>query len=435
MLVKYMHNEEFIDYLKSSGKKIICFGTGTITDKIISHIHPYIHCFLDNNSAIEGNYKYGTKEYPIFHPDEVTDIIGKDSGYVVLIASKHRRDMVAQLRTLISGDVECIMVYEYFDINIHNSMSDEVWYNKRLLEPTIKDVKKKMALHGYQEKHIREKLQEIEEKMGFFAKDRKLIIPKLVFLATTKCTLRCKGCVGLIPCFESPQDFSFKDIKRDIDIVLNEVDEITVAEIGGGEPFLYSDFDELLKYMISQEKIKGIIIPSNATLIPSPDRIQLLKNPKVSLHVSDYGNLVQLAKFISILEENDIAFHFVAGQMWINPGNGTSPRNKSYEQLCVEYQSCNSGLQCKTVFGGRLYHCARAARNYQLLNDSELLEKDSISILGKENLREDIIGFYLSEMSYACDYCDYQNALAGEIEAGIQPNEQRKKSKYTIVKR
>lgn len=434
MIVSYMHNAEFIDYLRAENKRIICFGVGSIANNIMSEINPYVECFMDNSKEIGDKYIYMDKEYTIYSPEQITNCADVENC-VFLIASRHRRSMVQQLMNLAPEDSECVLVYEYLGVNVHGSLDEETWYNKRFLNPTIKNIKKKMKLHGFDETTICDKLTEMESDMGFYGEKRKLVIPKMVFLSTTKCTLRCQGCIGLIPCFDNPKDFEVEDIKRDIDRMLDVVDEIMVAEIGGGEPFMYHDFDELLKYMLAQDKITSIIIPTNATLIPSQERTKLLQNKKVSLHVSDYGNLVQLAKFISFLEDNHIVFHFVSDQKWIDAGDGETQRHKSYGQLCMEYQNCFQSSQCKTVFNGRLYPCARAARDYQLLNDVELRNKDSISIYDTDNLREDIINFYLREMAYACDYCDCQNAATGEIEAGLQPNPLWKKSKYTLIKR
>lgn len=59
----------------------------------------------------------------------------------------------------------------------------------------------------------------------------------------------------------------------------------------GGEPFLYPHLQEIVEYLIGQKKVLGIMLITNSTIMPAPQVLELLRNPKVFVEISDYGHL------------------------------------------------------------------------------------------------------------------------------------------------
>ena len=318
--------------------------------------------------------------------------------------------------------------YDILDYNIDGSMDAEDWGKRRLSDVNRHMLMRLFEVYGISDNERSQKLKWLEERERSGA----LIIPKVCFLATTRCTKKCDGCIGMIEKMSDQKDYSYEKIVSCVDKFLESVDYVLTAEISGGEPFLYNEFDRLLDYMLSKNKILSMIIPTNSTVIPDEKRLSLLKNPKVSMFVSDYGDLVQTARLITLLEDNDIKFQYASNQRWIDPGNNLVSRGKSHEELCVDYQDCDNGRLCKCVYDGRIYHCARAARFYMMRDDLKC--EDSLDFLSSQNAREDIRNFYLSEHCKACDYCDFTNPRHFLI-PGTQINGKSKRSNYTFVKR
>ena len=71
----------------------------------------------------------------------------------------------------------------------------------------------------------------------------------LELYVTDRCSLRCKSCILFAPRSCPQIDRNFDDVKRDVDLYFKFVDEVAVFRLMGGEPFLYNNIDDLLKFM------------------------------------------------------------------------------------------------------------------------------------------------------------------------------------------
>lgn len=105
---------------------------------------------------------------------------------------------------------------------------------------------------------------------------------------TQKCNLRCKECTSFMPYYSHPQDFELDDVINYCDKVLkNRLFHQFFLE--GGEPFLWKPLAKLLEYLVKREEIFTIMIATNGTILPSPELLEVLKNPKIMVRISDYG--------------------------------------------------------------------------------------------------------------------------------------------------
>lgn len=101
---------------------------------------------------------------------------------------------------------------------------------------------------------------------------------RLVFLITSKCTLRCNMCPYKSPC-KPDNSFKFDDLyindfKRIVDIFSHAIN----LELSGGEPFLHKDIFDMIKYGYRKKMI--ITIFTNGTIIH--DKIDQIINSGVS---------------------------------------------------------------------------------------------------------------------------------------------------------
>lgn len=199
--------------------------------------------------------------------------------------------------------------------------------------------------------------------------------------------------------------------------IIGALDFISCVELIGGEPFVAKNLGRVLGFLLEQEKVLAVEITTNATIIPTADILELLKDPKVAVHISNYGNVVDQSGFMDCMEKDGIRHKTLAFQgKWMSPG-GTAARNRDGEELVRQYYRCSSGYLCKTLWGDKIYPCARAASLAEL---GIMQDCPNISGLEKEGLRERLYAFYVVPSCGVCDYCDMSVEDPVYVEPAVQ---------------
>ena len=236
MNIMFMKKDELKEYCAEKSKKVIVYGEDIMEENGLSGIHDIIECIWIEDSKQEEKFAH-----PVVNEMRIGEFSDFEERFIILISCRHYRDAITYFKNNFSDDIECVFCIEQFGIKSDDTMTAAEYEKKRLYDASLSVYKRYLDVKEYSE-------EEKSAKMEYFCRnvlkdsEKKLIIPKIVFLATTRCTLKCKGCVGLIPDFDSPEDFEFEVIRRDIDKTVESADMIIAAEIGGGEPFLYKSF-------------------------------------------------------------------------------------------------------------------------------------------------------------------------------------------------
>lgn len=137
-----------------------------------------------------------------------------------------------------------------------------------------------------------------------------LIIPYVEMAVTTRCSLKCKDCSSLIQYYSNPKDFSYDAIILWINGFVKCVDYIEMFRILGGEPLLHKELVAILNYLDNEPKIRSIQLVTNGTLLPNSDLITVLKRKKLSVYISNYGEVSRkIAPLIELLQTNSIKYH------------------------------------------------------------------------------------------------------------------------------
>jgi len=426
--------KEFLEMLQKTKKRVVCFGTGLMAEEALKYsvIRDSVEFFLDNDSFKQGKKITLLKEtYYVMAPDEA--VARLNDRMVVLLVSGHYKAMEKQLREL--GLADSVEIYSYPVMKVSYSADSEEYFEERILKECLKEYEVVLDQYHIEGEEREQKLTKKREYiMGKSKEDRPLVLPRIMIMPTTRCNMRCKGCSSLLPYFTKPQDVSLQQILDDFEIFFSGIDECIRITIGG-EPFLFPYLKEVLEYLIAQKKVLGIMLITNSTLLPKEDVIELLKNPKVFIEVSDYGHLEKMSRLIQLLEINKVNFIVLTEQTWTDMG-GIECRNRSEEELRFQYLNCDQSRVIKGMHNGKFYTCARSARMTAL--EAYSSKKDYFELKPEEKgekVREKIKDMYYRETADSCNFCDLGILPAKVIEAGVQMNGRTQKSEYTIVKR
>lgn len=252
-----------------------------------------------------------------------------------------------------------------------------------------------------------------------------LILPRLVLSVTNKCSLRCKDCNNLIPYFQNKRDIPVESIITNIDKIFSIVDCCINVEIIGGEPFLYKNLGIVLKHLVQLPQVYSVEITTNGTVIPTDEVVEVLKNDKIYVSLSNYEAVNEEKKmnFKKCMKENAVKIQILDMGNWIDSGN-VEKRNRNRNELRWQYYKCYSSMNCKTFWDGKLFACGRAPALYELCSltdESSYFDFENISTEEERNLiKKNLKEFYLSDYAECCDYCDYAVYPMKIIKGGVQ---------------
>jgi len=144
---------------------------------------------------------------------------------------------------------------------------------------------------------------------------KKVCILKTDISVTPLCSLKCEKCHLFMPYWKDKQEKKIETIKQDIDSYFRCVDYVVNMDIVGGEPFLYRQLNDVLKYLCEKYKKKigylGII--TNGTILPSSEILETMNKYGIGVSVSDYSKELgdedytkKVNQFCDLLRSNNI---------------------------------------------------------------------------------------------------------------------------------
>lgn len=232
---------------------------------------------------------------------------------------------------------------------------------------------------------------------------------------TTHCSLQCRDCAVLIPYLKNHQHFSRESLLEDMERFFKLVDYVHRFGLLGGETFLHPDLPELIYYLIGQSKVGTIRMPTNGTILPSPELIKAMKSsPRILVSVSDYPLEISPKKerLIHLLDHNNIRYELYADQSWDELGickredcHSTHP-SLTQTQLAQRFNDCWMH-NCHGIVQGRYYLCGRAAFA-PMAGIHESFSDDYVDLYGfssTEQTRRAISDFIGRPYLQACAFC------------------------------
>ena len=317
------------------------------------------------------------------------------------------------------SDIVLVASYNYFFEMVSNLQAigfEEIYDILELIKMEYDE--SVLSEYLLDEKHNWHKYANVVENIDA----NKLIINHCELVVTECCSLKCRDCANLMQYYEHPSNLDLEEIITSFNRFLDSIDMLLELRILGGEPFIRKDLDLIINAYVNNEKIKRITVYTNSTIVPSTEVIEALKNDKVTVHMSNYGNESRnVDKLDEVLTYSSVNHYVHNYEKWINLG-GIEKRNYGNQQLIMMYRTCLMA-KCYTFYRGKFYLCPRAAHGETLgifkNSESECVDfSREIDIFETKEKIKNLIND--TEYVIACNYCNGSSSRSETVEAGIQ---------------
>lgn len=257
--------------------------------------------------------------------------------------------------------------------------------------------------------------------MHYRKEDKDLKLFSIDWVITERCSLRCRDCANLMQYYSSPVNFSLDRLKEEMDLLLEVVDEIMDVRVIGGEPFMHPQMSKIMEDYLPCDKINNFSVYTNATILPSLEMLEILRNKKVKCEISNYGALASnYEKFVLLMKQNRVRYHVVEMDEWHklgplkNRGYTVEKMKNTFSQCC-----CNDLI---TLLEGKIYRCPYSAHGRQLkaipYHDDDIVDLYSNTVAENKKKLKSLL--FLKEFDYACGYCSGRNLQQGTVPPAIQ---------------
>lgn len=258
-----------------------------------------------------------------------------------------------------------------------------------------------------------------------FLKMNKLYLKSIDVQVSEKCSLKCADCCNLMQYYKKPKDVETDILIRSIDKFMECVDGLDEFRVLGGDPFMNKDLHIIMKKLISYEKCKKIVVYTNARFLPKGENLDCLKNEKVILEITDYGEKDSKAakQFIDMAKRENVAYQHSLVSTWDDAGKIMPYINRSESDLKNLFTNCCQ-QDLISMLHGKIYRCPFSA-NAANLNAIPEAASDEVNLLDEKlsikELRERIKQLcFDKEFLTACSYCKGRTYESEKIKSAIQ---------------
>lgn len=183
---------------------------------------------------------------------------------------------------------------------------------------------------------------------------------------TMKCTLRCRDCCNLMQYFTRPENADIDKMFAALDRLFGILEHIFEIRILGGEPFvnheIYKYIERLRQY---ESKYTLITIFTNGTIVPEHETLQVLKNDRITVRISDYKNPRQkIARLAETFDKAGVLYYTETVGYWQDCAT-LRDYGRTREENAVLLRKCNV-RGCVSLVDGKLFHCPYAGNLFTL---------------------------------------------------------------------
>ncbi len=211
----------------------------------------------------------------------------------------------------------------------------------------------------------------------------------------------------MMPYFEHPIDYDVENLLVYMDRLFASVDTIQIFRILGGEPFVYKDQDRIIAEAVSSLKARTVDIVTNGTIVPHEKIIKTMKNSKLTVQISDYGEISSNKEKLKLVcEENGIKciLRSMTEKNWFSAGD-LHFRGRVAKEISEQLKHC--GGICRSFQNGKRYFCLRASFGTILgIPDPSRDYVDFTNKMDIKEARKQIYELNQRKGFLACNYCD-----------------------------
>jgi hypothetical protein len=265
---------------------------------------------------------------------------------------------------------------------------------------------------------------------------KKYLDPNLLFIRsvdlilTEKCSLKCKDCANLMQYYDNPINIDGDELFNDLEDLVAVADEINEIRIIGGEPLMNKNFHEISLKAASYDCVNKVVIYTNGTICPPDEKLKSLKNGKIFVFITTYGDLSKNGeKLRDKLAEHGILHNYQPAYGWTECG-GISVWGRSPQDNVEIFKNC-CAKHFTTMTDGKLFRCP-FSENVERLMAIPQADSDFASVRGARNKPKDDVLKVKKKVKWflrqkpvlaACDSCNGRTYGDPEITPGIQAKE------------
>ncbi len=377
-----MKYNELIEEIKQTNLPVVIFGAGIVGEVVLFSLR-------------ENGFE------PVNFVDNNTDKVGSKVNGITVVGLNELINTNKQFCFIVA-----ISLHKEIEIQLNESGFTKVYDSV----PLVKD----FDISKYT---FTRSIQEVQGYIGSYLRHRKqqTVTPEKVklleicWLITQKCSLKCNGCANLMHYFKNPLNFSAEQNIKDLSDILNSVDAIERVSVTGGEAFMHPELEKILEWVIAQDKVNNVTIFTNCTILPSERVLTLLKNPKMYISLSNYGEAsCKFQEWNELMIKNEINFNVVKERIWKDFGD-LKPRNRTEEQNAELFKKCIYDGSY-SLMNGKIHFCARGASGTEMCAFPSS-EEDYVDVRKFDGdyiaLRKTIINYANRKKApTACEHCD-----------------------------
>ena len=251
-----------------------------------------------------------------------------------------------------------------------------------------------------------------------------LNIKSLDVQITERCSLKCKNCCNLMQYYEKPVNSDLNQLFTSVERLMSCVNKIYEFRVLGGDPFMSKDLHTVIDNLKTYNQVEKVIVYTNAKIIPKGLNLDCLKDKKVIVDITNYGEISNKHdEIIKVLDENKITYSTTRTTVWTDSGRILPYQNETEEDKKKKFiNCCNSDIL--SILHGKLYRCPFSA-NATNLNAVPVDKTDIVDLCDKtisiEDLKKKIKDLtYNKDYLTACSYCNGRDYTVANIEAAEQ---------------
>ena len=228
----------------------------------------------------------------------------------------------------------------------------------------VKQVTDSLKLKGYQKNRHFYLLDEFSTIYMMY-KYNKLHVEKIDMFCNTRCTLRCKHCSALIPYNRNGRNYTFEEMKQNVDMLFKWVDYVHILSFSGGDAMVNPNLPRIIEYVGNEyrwKQVQDFELYTNAIILPDEKMLGIWKKYDVIIRFTNYTKNVphkqKIKQMIEILEENKLKYDYVQFEKWLDMGYPQPSNGLVSENELIEHCKQCTPVISTCLNDGKIFYCS-----------------------------------------------------------------------------